>query len=144
MSFALNKPKLDDLADDIRKSAERLKGTFKSYEYQTVILPTIVIRRLECVLIGWREKKAAEVLKNRPKLTKKELDKLVKDSELIPKQCPFTNTTDWTFRSGYEKEQVLRMPGNRSQSLYFEHESIEKELLHPHEYNRNTWLLGGA
>jgi type I restriction enzyme M protein len=80
-----------------------LRGKFKSYEYQSVILPIIVIRRLECVLIDWREKKAAEVLKNRPKLTEKELAKLVKELEMNPKQCPFSNTTDWTLRSVYGK-----------------------------------------
>ncbi len=62
MALSLNKPKLDNLAGDIWKSAERLRGKFKAYEYQNVILPIIVIRRLECVLIEWREKKAAEVL----------------------------------------------------------------------------------
>ncbi len=66
MALSLNKPKLDNLASDIWKSAERLRGKFKSYEYQSVILPIIVIRRLECVLIDWREKKSAEVRKNRP------------------------------------------------------------------------------
>ncbi len=35
-----------------------MRGKFKSYEYQSVILPIIVIRRLECVLIKWREDKA--------------------------------------------------------------------------------------
>ena len=64
-------------------------------EYQNVILPIIVIRRLECVLIDWRETKAAEVLAKRPKLTGKELAKLVKELELNPKQCPFSNKTDW-------------------------------------------------
>ena len=62
MALALNKPKLDNLASDIWKSAERLRGKFKSYEYQSVILPIIVIRRLECVLIDWRAKKSAGVL----------------------------------------------------------------------------------
>ena len=107
MALSLNKPKLDNLASDIWKSAERLRGKFKSYEYQSVILPIIVIRRLECVLIDWREKKASEVLKNRPKLTEKELAKLVKELELNPKQCPFSNTTDWTLRSVYEEDHAL-------------------------------------
>ena len=52
MALSLNKPKLDNLAGDIWKSAERLRGKFKAYEYQNVILPIIVIRRLECVLIA--------------------------------------------------------------------------------------------
>jgi type I restriction enzyme M protein len=88
MALSLNKPKLDNLASDIWKSAERLRGKFKSYEYQSVILPIIVIRRLECVLIDWREKKSAEVLKNRPQLTEKELARLVKDLELNPNAVP--------------------------------------------------------
>ena len=81
MSLTLNKPKLDNLADEMWKSAERLRGKFKPYEYQNVVLPIIVIRRLECVLIKWREEKAAEVLAKRPKLTEKELAKLVKGLE---------------------------------------------------------------
>jgi type I restriction enzyme M protein len=100
MSLALNKPKLDNLAGDIWKSAERLRGKFKAYEYQNVILPIIVIRRLECVLIDWREKKTAEVLAKRPKLAEKEL-------ELNPKQCPFSNKTDWTLRKVYEEDHAL-------------------------------------
>ena len=86
MALSLNKPKLDNLASDIWKSAERLRGKFKAYEYQSVILPIIVIRRLECVLIDWREKKAAEVLAKRPTITPKELTTLVKELELNPKQ----------------------------------------------------------
>ncbi len=39
MTLSLNKPKLDNLASDIWKSAERLRGKFKSYEYHSVILP---------------------------------------------------------------------------------------------------------
>ena len=66
LTTSLNKPKLDNLADEIWKSAERLRGKFKAYEYQNVILPIIVIRRLECVLIKWREEKAAEMLAKRP------------------------------------------------------------------------------
>ena len=54
MSLALNKPRLDNLANDLWKSAERLRGKFKAYEYQNVVLPMIVIRRLECVLLQWR------------------------------------------------------------------------------------------
>ena len=41
MPLALNKQKLDNLTDEIWKSAERLRGKFKAYEYQSVILPII-------------------------------------------------------------------------------------------------------
>jgi len=107
MSLAINKPKLDNLANEIWKSAERLRGKFKAYEYQGVILPIIVIRRLECVLLAWREAKRAEVRAKRPKLTEKELDKLVKELELNPKQSPFSNKTDWTLHSVYAEDQAL-------------------------------------
>jgi len=43
MALSLNKTKLDNLATDIWKSAERLRGKFKVFEYQSVILPIIVI-----------------------------------------------------------------------------------------------------
>ena len=98
-------PKLDNLAGEIWKSAERLRGKFKAYEYQSVILPIIVIRRLECVLIEWREDKAAEVLAKRPKITEKELAKLVK--ELETSTAPFSNKTNWTLRKVYEEDHTL-------------------------------------
>ena len=34
MSLAINKPKLDNLANEIWKSAERLRGKFKAYEFR--------------------------------------------------------------------------------------------------------------
>src|SRR3982074_548760 len=105
MSLSLNKPKLDNLASDIWKSAERLRGKFKAYEYQGVILPIIVIRRLECVLLAWREARRAEVLAKRPKLTEKELAKLVKGLETGT--APFSNKTDWTLRKVYEEDHTL-------------------------------------
>jgi len=105
MSLALNKPKLNNLADEIWKSAERLRGKFKAYEYQSVVLPIIVIRRLECVLITWRRDKAAEVLVKRPKLTEKELAKLVKGLETST--APFSNKTNWTLRRVYEEDHTL-------------------------------------
>jgi type I restriction enzyme M protein len=107
MALSLNKPKLDNLAGSIWKSAERLRGKFKAYEYQSVILPIIVIRRLECVLLAWREAKGAEVLAKRPKLTEKELAKLVKELEMNPQQSPFSNKTKWTLRKVYEEDHTL-------------------------------------
>ena len=107
MALSLNKPKLDNLAGDIWKSAERLRGKFKAFEYQGVILPIIVIRRLECVLLAWREAKCAEVLVKRPHLTGPELARLVKELELNPRQSPFSNKTDWTLRKVYEEDHAL-------------------------------------
>lgn len=107
MALALNKQKLDNLTDEIWKSAERLRGKFKSYEYQSVILPIIVIRRLECVLLDWREKKAADIKAKSPKLSDEDIAARVKALELNPRQCPFHNTTDLTLRAVYEEDHAL-------------------------------------
>lgn len=92
MSLALNKPKLDNLAGDIWKSAE-------------------------CVLIKWREHKASAVRAKRPKLTEKELVNLVKDLEIGT--APFSNTTKWTLRRVYEGDHAL-LEDNFRKSLIHE------------------------
>jgi type I restriction enzyme M protein len=107
MALSLNKPKLDNLANEIWKSAERLRGKFKAYEYQNVILPIIVIRRLECVLLKWRAEKKEEIHAKQPKRTEKELDALVKKLELNPQQCPFSNKTSWTLHKIYDEDHTL-------------------------------------
>jgi type I restriction enzyme M protein len=107
MALSLNKPKLDNLADQIWKSAQRLRGKFKAYEYQNVILPIIVIRRLECVLLKWRAEKKAEIRAKKPNISEKELDALVKKLEQNPKQAPFSNKTDWTLHKIYDEDHTL-------------------------------------
>ncbi len=107
MALSLNKSKLDNLANEIWKSAERLRGKFKPYEYQNVILPIIVIRRLECVLLKWREEKKAEIRAKQPKRTEKEIDALVKSLEQNPQQAPFSNKTKWTLHKVYEEDHAL-------------------------------------
>ena len=105
MGTMLNKGRLDNLANEIWKSAERLRGKFKAYEYQGVILPIIVIRRLECVLLAWREAKKSEVLAKRPNTPEKELAKLIKGLETGT--APFSNKTAWTLRKVYEEDHAL-------------------------------------
>lgn len=107
MTLSLNKHKLDNLANEIWKSAERLRGKFKAYEYQSVILPIIVIRRLECVLVKWRDDKKAEISAKQPNRSEQELDALVKNLELNPKLVPFSNKTNWTLRKIYEEDHTL-------------------------------------
>jgi len=106
-SPVLNKQRLDNLAGEIWKSATRLRGKFKAYEYQNVILPIIVIRRLECVLLKWREDKKAEIRARKPNLNESQVDTLVKKLELNPQQAPFSNKTEWTLRKVYEEDHTL-------------------------------------
>src|SRR5881397_2685881 len=105
--ISINKSKLDNLANEIWKSAERLRGKFKAYEYQNVILPIIVIRRLECVLLKWRSDMHAEIQTKQPKRTKKEIAKLVKGIEMGGGKIPFSNKTDWTLHRVYEEDHTL-------------------------------------
>jgi type I restriction enzyme M protein len=107
MSLALNKTKLDNLTNEIWKSAERLRGKFKAYEYQSVILPIIVIRRLECVLIKWREDQSAEIKKKQPMVGNVDLARLIKGLELNEKLSPFSNRTDWTLQKVYAEDHTL-------------------------------------
>ena len=107
MKTVLNKDKLNNLTNEIWKSAERLRGKFKAYEYQSVILPIIVIRRLECVLISWREKQAADILKKRPDIKEDALATLVKKLELNPKKSPFSNKTNWTLAAICKEDPTL-------------------------------------
>jgi type I restriction enzyme M protein len=106
MTLSLNKPKLDNLTNEIWKSAERLRGKFKAYEYQNVILPIIVIRRLECVLLKWREEKKAEMLAKRPDIAEDELAKLLKRMELS-KSDQFSNSEDLTLSKIYQEDHTL-------------------------------------
>jgi len=53
----LNKDKLENLAGEVWKGAIKLRGKFKAKDYPSVILPMIMIRRIECVL----EAKRAEI-----------------------------------------------------------------------------------
>jgi type I restriction enzyme M protein len=106
----LDKARLNNLAEEIWKSAERLRGKFKAHEYQNVILPIITIRRLECVLVKWREERAEEVRAKRPDINEEELTKLIKSFKLSPNypEAPgFSNQTTLTLRRIYEEDQTL-------------------------------------
>jgi type I restriction enzyme M protein len=92
------------------RQTERLRGKFKAHEYQTVILPIITIRRLECVLLTWRDARAEEVRRKRPDIGEEELTKLIKNFELSPNypgSPGFSNQTTWTLRKIYEEDQTL-------------------------------------
>lgn len=104
----LNKDKLTNLTNEIWKSAERLRGKFKAYEYQNVIMPMIVIRRLECVLIEGREKIANEKLEKTPNISKENLEKFVKTKEQSNSSpLPFSNSTNWTLEKIYKEDHTL-------------------------------------
>jgi len=91
----LNKEKLNNLAGELWKGAKKLRGKFKAYEYQAVILPMIMIRRIECMLIQKRKEIENELKKANPEITDAELKKKVKQREILT--VSYYNKTDWTL-----------------------------------------------
>ncbi len=91
----LNKEKLNNLAGELWKGAKKLRGKFKAYEYQAVILPMIMIRRIECMLIQKRKEIEDELKKANPSITDAELKKKVKQREILT--VSYYNKTDWTL-----------------------------------------------
>jgi type I restriction enzyme M protein len=130
--MTLTKDKLNNKADEIWKSAIKLRGKFKAYEYQNVVLPVIMLRRIECVLIEMREKTKAVLLPAYPEFqitehdTKevkeekyKGLEKLMKEVELD--EYPFWNSTHWTIKKIID-DNVSRIEKNfRDYINGFEH-----------------------
>jgi type I restriction enzyme M protein len=123
----LNREKLNNLAGEIWKSAERLRGKFKAYEYQSVVLPIIVIRRIECVLIDWRENKKSEIQAKRPDIKGDPLDEMVKNLEL--KQHHFSNNTHWTLSKITQEDPTL-MEGNFREYLKGFSENVQDIIDH--------------
>lgn len=129
MKQTVDKDKLNNLTNEIWKSAERLRGKFKAYEYQTVILPIIVLRRLECVLIQWRENQAAELRAKRPGLADEALWELVKKLEQNSKKAPFYNTTTWTLEKICQEDPSLMEKNFRDYIKGFS-ENVQEIIYH--------------
>jgi type I restriction enzyme M protein len=104
----INKDKLNNLTNEIWKSAERLRGKFKAYEYQNVLMPMIVIRRLECVLIEGRKIMADEKQAKQPDISTEEIEEFIKKKELSRQNpLPFSNTTNWTLKKISDEDPTL-------------------------------------
>ena len=62
----INKERLENLTNEIWKGAIKLRGKFKAKDYPTVILPMIMIRRIECVLEEKRKEFNDQILAEKP------------------------------------------------------------------------------
>lgn len=101
----LNKEKLNNLAQEIWKSAESLRGKFKAYDYQNIVLPMITIRRIECVLETWRNQERVNIEKTFPNDSPEKIQERLKKAE---KRFRFWNASDWTLkRLSDEAPQLL-------------------------------------
>lgn len=100
----LNKEKLNNLAQEIWKSAESLRGKFKAYEYQNIVLPMITIRRIECVLETWRKQEQASIEQKFPNDTPEQIQERLKTRE---KSFRFWNSSDWTLKRLHDEAPQL-------------------------------------
>ncbi|RCW38540.1 type I restriction-modification system subunit M [Marinilabilia salmonicolor] len=91
----INKERLENLTQEVWKGAIKLRGKFKAKDYPSVILPMIMIRRIECVLEEKREKFKAEILAKNPKIDNDTLQKRIKIRE---QSEPFFNKSNWTLK----------------------------------------------
>jgi type I restriction enzyme M protein len=85
-----------EIADFLWQNAERLRGVYKPNDYDKVILPLLVIRRIECVLGPTKKKVLAEVEKltaRGTKLSEPLADKVLQRAAGVP----FYNTSRLDF-----------------------------------------------
>lgn len=96
ISDMINKERLENLTNEIWKGAIKLRGKFKAKDYPAVILPMIMIRRIESVLEQKREKFKEEILEKTPDIDQKTLKKRIKIRE---QNEAFYNKSNWTLKA---------------------------------------------
>lgn len=129
----LNKEKLENLTNEIWKGAIKLRGKFKAKDYPTVILPMVMIRRIECVLIKKREEIAEEIKKQSPDIDDATLQKRVKIQEST---LTFYNKSNWTLKS-ILKESASQVEANFRDYLNSFSDNID-EIIDKFEYRQTV------
>ncbi len=129
----LNKEKLENLTNEIWKGAIKLRGKFKAKDYPTVILPMVMIRRIECVLIKKREEIAEEIKKQTPNIDDATLQKRVKIQETT---LTFYNKSNWTLKS-ILKESASQVEANFRDYLNSFSDNID-EIIDKFEYRQTV------
>ena len=129
----LNKEKLENLTNEIWKGAIKLRGKFKAKDYPTVILPMVMIRRIECVLIKKREEIVEEIKKQTPNIDEATLQKRVKIQEST---LTFYNKSNWTLKS-ILKESASQVEANFRDYLNSFSDNID-EIIDKFEYRQTV------
>lgn len=111
----INKERLENLTNEVWKGAIKLRGKFKAKDYPSVILPMIMLRRIECVLEEKRLEFKKQIIakdksfsdeaidglhekdKNKAKEKRIELHKKIKLLEVH--QSDFYNKSGWTLKN---------------------------------------------
>jgi type I restriction enzyme M protein len=116
--MSLNKVQLENLTNEVWKGAISLRGKFKAKDYPTIILPMIMIRRIECVLEVKRAEAKQDIIQKDASLSDENINALQEQDienntdnasekrEQLAKRLKrterdkfdFYNTTDWTLK----------------------------------------------
>lgn len=104
----IHKERLENLTQEVWKGAIKLRGKFKAKDYPSVILPMIMIRRIECVLEAKREQFKKQILEKSPNLDNETLQKRIK---ILEQNEPFYNTSNWTLK-GILDESASQVEAN--------------------------------
>ena len=125
----LNKENLENLTNEIWKGAISLRGKFKAKDYPSVILPMIMIRRIECVLLEKRKRFYDELKASSPNLDEETLQQRVRIKE---KAESFWNGSKWTLE-GILDEASTQVEANFRQYLNGFSENIQ-EIIDKFDY----------
>jgi type I restriction enzyme M protein len=86
---------INNHSDLVWKIAELLRGTYRPPQYRRVMIPMIVLRRLDCVLEATREQVKAELEKP---VYKTMLPIQIEETIKKKLDVPFHNRSDFTFK----------------------------------------------
>lgn len=110
----INKDKLENLTSELWKGAIKLRGKFKAKDYPTIILPMIMLRRIEGVLeekreefkkefiakdSGFSDEAIDELFKTNKEEALKKVETLQKRIKIKEKSLSFYNNSQWTLKS---------------------------------------------
>jgi len=129
----LNKEKLENLTNEVWKGAIKLRGKFKAKDYPSVILPMVMIRRIECVLIQKRAEIELEIKKQNPNIDNETLQRRIKVQEST---LPFYNKSSWTLK-GILKENPTQVETNFRDYLNNYSDNIEEII---EKFNYRFWI----
>ena len=91
----------------IWQSAEILRDTYKPHQYQDIILPFVVLRRIECVLLEERQKVEKQVKNNLKKLSPSDAKHII--STKVEDSIGFNNKSKFTFKLlASEKDTAIK------------------------------------
>lgn len=129
----INKKRLENLSQEVWKGAIKLRGRFKAKDYPSVILPMIMIRRIEQVLESKREQFRKAILEKTPDLDKETLQKRIKIQE---QNEPFYNKSNWTLK-GILNESASQVEANFRDYINSYSSNIE-DIIDKFEYR--SWV----